>query len=126
MKAPKLQLVRLPRMWIDLFDALNRMLPSVLPCRPWFWIYNQNRPRFRCFLKSSDEEPPTTIKTPSKHVDRPILCAESNALIRFAIAPLGCGDINGNVTNFAVFLKSSDEEPPTTIRTSSKHGDRPI
>jgi hypothetical protein len=42
-KSPQLQLERLPRTWINLFEVLNRILPSVLPYRAWLWRYNENR-----------------------------------------------------------------------------------
>src|SRR6266496_3071555 len=103
MTGPQLQLVRFPRMWIDLFDALNRMLPSVLPCRPWFWIYNQNRPRFRCFLKSSDEEPPTTIRTPSKGTWIDLFDALNPMPPSILPCRPGCGDTIKIGLNFAVF-----------------------
>src|SRR5438045_1902980 len=43
MKSPQLQLERLPNMWINLFEVLNRILLSILPYRAWLWRYNENR-----------------------------------------------------------------------------------
>ena len=73
---------------MDLFDMLNPTWSSILPYCPWLWSYNQNRLRFRCFLKSSDEEPQTTIRTSSKNENRPIWCAESNGTIHFPVSLL--------------------------------------
>ena len=42
-KSPQLQLERLPRTWINLFEVLNRILLSILPYRAWLWRYNENR-----------------------------------------------------------------------------------
>src|SRR5439155_10598765 len=79
------------RGYIDLFDALNRMLVFNLPCHLSLLRYNGKGlrfPQFSTFFKSTDQAPPTTIRTPFQRVFGPIRGAECTGDLGFAISPL--------------------------------------
>src|SRR5438045_7531490 len=63
MISPQLQSEPCRRRWIDVFDALNRMPPSVSQSRCRLWRYGENRVRYPCFFDQLTKGPPTTIRT---------------------------------------------------------------
>src|SRR6266496_5261950 len=83
-QAPPTMIRTLFGRYIDLFDELNRMMASNLPCRLWLLRYNRKHLRFSHFSVSRPLHLPTTISFDLSGVFRPIQCAESNSSVYLA------------------------------------------
>ena len=74
-------------MYIDLFEALNRIPLSNLPWLRWLWGYRWICDLYPEILYAVDR-PPTSIRTRFRDVDRPIRRGESIGIIHFALSLL--------------------------------------